>query len=994
MNFSSEPSARRASVEAARLLALRNLQLLDSVPEQSFDDIVRVASTICDVPFALVSLVDDDRQWFKAKVGVDCSQTGRDVSFCSIAIQHDDVIFEVPDTLEDERFRDNPDVVGGPRYRYYAGVPLRVGGQPVGTLCILDTVPRRLTPDQRESLVALARGTLATMEYRQAALALTQAERHLERSEKDAAVFAAAIAHAQDAILILGTDEATGDPSRITYVNAAFLKLIGRDFSKTVGRSLIEIATKPGNREAIERIAARVARGMREPAVMHIRLENEDSVDLEVTVSELPEQSVDARLIVVLRNVTQRHAELNAAANERLESRWQALFSRTSAITYTLDRDLRFRTSSGGGLSAIGLIPGQVVGMSLHEFFDQSPDREHTIAQHLRALGGESVTFDSEVAGRKFKTYLEPELDDDGHISGIAGLAFDVTDFFAKSVALAATEAHVARAERTAQTGSWMHDLATNRLSYSKESLRMFGVDPGANDRETFYRRIVPEDREIVRAGIRLAYETGNPATFEFRIITRGSVRFIRESVEISRDALGRPLRADGIFVDITERRLAELDAFRMAYTDDVTGLPNRSALRSHLDRVLADGASAPIAFVMINIDRFRATNDVLGRAAGDRLLRAAGARIHSAVPNSYVARMESDLFVVLLDVDKDVDAAAARLHQAFRARFETVDPEADVTISIGIAPIEAGDSSETIAHKAEVAVRSARQGGGDRTFTFSPELEALRNRRSALGHDLFKAIERNEFELNYQPIIDASGTVVSFEALLRWNHPVFGRVPPDEFIAIAEENGTIVPIGRWVLRTACREVQQLRLKSRTQPRVAVNISAKQFSDVGLQLAIHEALALAGLPPAALEVEITETTIAQDPAQATRVLTDLRLVGVKVSVDDFGTGYSSLANLRRFPLDHLKIDRAFVAKIPGDAQDTAIVDAILGLARQLSLSVIAEGVETREQAEHLVARGCDMLQGYYFARPLVADAAVAYVIENRRVRVRRRRRGA
>jgi diguanylate cyclase (GGDEF)-like protein len=765
--------------------------------------------------------------------------------------------------------------------------------------------------------------------------------------------------------------------------------LLKRDFSTTVGRSLAEI-TRPGNREAIGRIRESVLRGMREPAKLPLRLANGDTLDLEITVSELPEQSVDARLIVVLRNVTQRRAELEAAAAERSESHWQALFARTTAITYALDRELRFLSSTGGGLSSIGLIPGQVVGSSLHAFLEESPDRERALAAHQRALEGESVTFEHEVAGRKFKTYLEPVRGEDRRIEAITGLAFDVTDFVAKSVALAETEAHVARAERTAQTGSWLHDLATNRLSYSTESLRMFGVDAGASDREAFYRRIVPEDRDLVRANVRVAYETANPATFEYRIVVRGSVHFIRESVEISRDALGRPLRADGIFVDITERRLAELDAFRMAYTDDITGLPNRSALRSHLDRVLADGATAPLAFVMINIDRFRATNDVLGRPAGDRLLRAAGARIQSGVPNAYVARLENDVFVVLLDVGVDADETASRLHASFNARFESIESDADVTISIGIAPIEAGDSSETIAHKAEVAMRTARAEGGNRTVTFSQELEVLRNRRLALGRDLFKVVERGELELNYQPILDASGAIVALEALLRWNHPVFGRVPPDEFIAIAEENGTIVPIGRWVLRTACRDLSLIRGRSRVDVRVAVNISAKQFSDVGLQLAIHEALALAGLPPGALEVELTETTIARDPAQATRVLTDLRLVGVKVSVDDFGTGYSSLANLRRFPLDHLKIDRAFVAKLPGDVQDGAIVDAIIGLARQLSLLVIAEGVETEEQAEHLVTRGCEMLQGYHFSRPIPVDAAIAFVTANRRERRRRR----
>jgi diguanylate cyclase (GGDEF)-like protein/PAS domain S-box-containing protein len=992
MSFSSEPSARRANAEAARLLALRNLQLLDSAQEDSFDDIVRVASTICRAPFATVSLVDADRQWFKARVGIDCDQTSRDVSFCSIAIETDDVVFEVHDTLEDERFAKNPNVVGPPFYRFYAGVPLRVHGMAIGTLCVLDTIPRMLTSEQREGLIALARGTVATIEYRHAALALTQADRQLVQSEKDSAVFAAAVAHARDAILILGTDEATGEPTRITYVNAAFSKMIGREFAKTVGRPLMEIATLPINREALVRIAGRVARRSPEPAAMQIRLPSGETLDLETTVSELPEQSVDARLIVVIRDVSQRRAAFEAAANERSEARWQALFARTTAITYSLDRELRFRSSTGGGLGALGLIAGQVVGMSLPAFLEDSPDRESVLAAHDRALAGESATVDYEISGRRFRTYLEPVLAEDRSVEGISGLAFDVTDFVAKSRALAETEAHVARAERTAQTGSWLHDLTTNRLTYSEESKRIFGVLTGGSDREAFYRRIVPEDRDLVRGSVRVAYETGEAATFEYRVIVHGTVRFVRESIEISRDALGRAVRADGIFVDITERRLAELDAFRMAYTDDVTGLPNRSALRSHLDRVLSDGGELPLAFLMINIDRFRASNDVLGRSAGDRLLRAAGSRIRAAVPNAYVSRMENDLFVVLLDVDADVDAAATRLHESFEPRFQSVEYDAEVTVSIGIAPFEAGDSSESVAHKAEVAVRSARLAGGNRTVTFSRELDELRNRRLALGRDLFKAVERGEFELHYQPILDASGAVVALEALLRWNHPSLGRIPPDEFIPIAEENGSIVPIGRYVLRTACRDVAVIREKSRTALRVAVNISARQFSDVGLQLAIHEALALAGLAPEWLEVEITETTIAQDAAQATRVLTDLRLVGVKVSVDDFGTGYSSLASLRRFPLHHLKIDRAFVAKIPGDAEDTAMVDTIIGLARQLSLHVIAEGVETREQADHLIARGCQMLQGYYFARPLAAEAAATFVTEAHRMR--RRRRGA
>ena len=909
MSFSNKPSSRRASVEAARLLALRSLQLLDTVPERAFDDIVGVAAAICAAPIALVTLVDADRQWFKARLGVAFEQTARDVSFCSIAIEEPGTIFEIADTREDPRFSGNPTVVGPPFYRFYAGVPLLVGGVAIGTLCVLDTVPRTLTAEQRESLVALARGAAATIEYRHAALALTQADRHLDSSEKDEAVFAAAVAHAQDAILILGYDDA-GEPRRVTYVNAAFSKMLGRDFSKIVGRSIGEIANQRANQEAIDRIHKTAKHGSSEPVALRVRIGNGDLLDLEMTVSALPKQSIDARLIVVLRNVTARRAALDATARERSENRLATLFSRASAITYTLDRELRFRSSTGGGLNSIGMLPEQIRGMSLAEFLERSPDSAQSLAAHARGLQGESVTLEFEVTGRRFKVYLEPARGDDGAIDGVGALALDVTDFFAKSRALEETEAHVARAERAAQTGSWLHDLATNRLTYSEESQRMFAIEARASDREAFYRRILPEDRDRVRASVRIAYETGTTATFEYRIVATDAVRFIRESVEVSRDALGRPVRADGIFVDITERRLAELDAFRIAYTDDVTGLPNRSALLSYLDRELTDASTAASTFVTINIDRFRISNEALGREAGDRLLRSVGARIRATVPDAYVARLENDLFIVLLGTENDVASTTLRLHAAFAARFEVADSDIDLTVSIGVAPIEADDSAQAVMYKAEVAVRYARVAGGDRTVKFSRELEALRNRRLALERDLFKAVERNEFELNYQPIFDGTGAIVAVEALLRWNHPTFGRVAPDEFIAIAEDNGTIVPIGRWVLRTACREVRSIRSKSRVALRLAVNISAKQFSDERLQAAIEEALELANLGPDALEVEITETTIAQDPAQASRVLADLRLAGVKVSVDDFGTGYSSLASLRRFPLDHLWISRS------------------------------------------------------------------------------------
>jgi diguanylate cyclase (GGDEF)-like protein/PAS domain S-box-containing protein len=979
--------------EAKRLLALRRLQILDTAPEPAFDDIVKVASLICEAPIALVSLVDHRRQWFKARLGLADEQTDRDVSFCSVAIEQPGPIFEVPDTHADERFSNNAMVVGPPFFRFYAGIPLVSDGSPVGTLCVLDTVPRTLSPAQRESLLALARGVLATLEYRRAALSYVYADRHLAKSERDEAVFAAAVAHARDGILLLGHDEDTGDVTRITYANTACCTMFGREFSSLVGRSIRRIATLAENQDAIDR-AYDAARGGVSFAPLVFRRKDGTEHAFELSIGGLPHRSRDARTVVVLRDVTGRQAaeravrekdlaQAEAAVLRKTEGRWRDLLSRTPAISYELDRDLRFRSSIGGGLNAIGLAPGQAVGMSLSDLFERPEDLAKSKAAHTRALAGESLTIEHEVFGRTFKTYIEPQWNDAGEVEGVAGLAFDVTDFSAKAHALAESEAHVARTERTAQTGSWMHDLATNRLTFSPQAQRMFGIDPGASRGEAFYRRVVPEDRERVRAQVRAAYESEAPSTFEFRIVVDGAIRFIRESIEGTRDAQGRLTRADGILVDITERRLAELEAYRRAYTSEVTGLPNLAALRAYVDREGVDGNPAIGSVLMVNIDRFRSVNDALGSAVGDRLLHSVGARLQTCSPNTYVACVENDTFAVVLGPEIDAAKMAERLQAAFRAPFDLGEMDFAVTISIGIATAEWGKSADSIVRMAQVAMRAARAAGGDRTVAFTTELESLRARKLSLYRDLQRAVDRDEFALVYQPIVGALGEVVALEALLRWHHPAYGLIRPDEFIPLAEENGTIVTVGHWVLHSACEEIARIRRVCGKPIRLAVNISPRQFSDPDLLEAIADAFSASGLPPEAVEIEITEGTIASDPAQATRVLRELRSAGVTVAIDDFGTGYSSLAHLRRFPLDALKIDRSFVAVTPDDTEACAIVDAILALARQLSLNVVAEGVETKAQAEYLRSKGCTLLQGYYFSRPLPAGLIADFVSDNR-----------
>jgi EAL domain-containing protein (putative c-di-GMP-specific phosphodiesterase class I) len=290
----------------------------------------------------------------------------------------------------------------------------------------------------------------------------------------------------------------------------------------------------------------------------------------------------------------------------------------------------------------------------------------------------------------------------------------------------------------------------------------------------------------------------------------------------------------------------------------------------------------------------------------------------------------------------------------------------------------------------ADLALQSAKRAGGGRTVRFDANLAALEGRRIALDRDLRSAIERDELFLAYQPIVDAGESIVAVEALLRWVHPIHGRIPPDEFIPLAEANGTIVPIGRWVMQRACAETATLRNVCGRPLRVAVNVSAKQFSDADLQAVIHQALALCDLEPSALEIEVTESTIARHPAHASRVLRDLRAAGVTVAIDDFGTGQSSLASLRRHPVDNLKIDRSFVATTPDDAEACAIVEVILALAKQLSLGVVAEGVETAEQAHYLRSRGVTRLQGYHYSRPISARSLAELLATSSKSRFRAR----
>ncbi len=439
---------------------------------------------------------------------------------------------------------------------------------------------------------------------------------------------------------------------------------------------------------------------------------------------------------------------------------------------------------------------------------------------------------------------------------------------------------------------------------------------------------------------------------------------------------------------DVTARRTEEERTRHMAFHDQLTGLPNRACFQARLTATLAQtrhrGEVLAVAFV--DIDQFKAVNDTVGHDAADRLLIEVANRLREGVRGGdVVARQSGDEFLVLLPRLAGRDDAAAfaeRLLGVFRAPFLLEGREFSLTCSVGMAlfPDDGDDAADLVKH-ADVAMFQAKEAGRDGWQLYDATLRErsaqLVETRAALTH----ALERNELVLHYQPQVDLqTGEIIGVEALIRWMRD--GRmVPPMEFIPVAEQTGLIAPIGAWVIDEACRQAAQWQSEGLPPIRMAVNLSARQFFNGGVVEAIDRALALHGLDPQWLEVEITESLAMKNAEVACRVLEQLRERGVTVALDDFGTGYSSLAYLRQFPIDRLKLDRAFLAGAATDPEQRALVGAIITLAHAIRLEVVAEGLETGAQLSMLVGQGCDIGQGFGLSRPVEANVVASMIAE-------------
>ena len=560
-------------------------------------------------------------------------------------------------------------------------------------------------------------------------------------------------------------------------------------------------------------------------------------------------------------------------------------------------------------------------------------------------------------------------------------------------------ERRLSNAQRIGEMGDWEWQVNDARLVPSGQAWRLFGHGeaPTSPAPESFFATVHPDDQDRLRLAFDNAIDCGEGFAIDHRIVlTDGTLRHVQQQVEvIERDGQRQAVRLAGAVHDITRRKDAEAQIRRLAYYDPLTELPNRMLFAEQLGLALAQAErhGGRLAVMFIDLDNFKRVNDTLGHGAGDELLRLASGRLsgvlrrHDALARSggeaaqrhSIARLGGDEFIVLLtDLQGSNDAAivARRLVDTLAEPVFVQGTEIFVGGSLGVAMYpEDGRDIDTLMMNADTAMYRAKEAGrgGFQLYDRSMNEQALD--RLHMETQLRRALERNEYVLHYQPRIDVlSGCIVGAEALIRWQHPERGLLPPGDFISLVEDAGLVIQVGEWVIGEACRQNAAWRDAGLQMVPIAVNLASTHLRERGLPALVARALAKHNMPSAFLEIEVTESILLAEPELSIRIAQELATMGVQLSIDDFGTGYSSMSYLKRLPISALKIDRSFVRDLETDPDDEAIVSAIIALAHSLKLKVVAEGVETQAQLAFLQSRHCDEYQGFLTSRAITPEA--------------------
>ncbi|MGA3281768.1 MAG: EAL domain-containing protein [Smithella sp.] len=563
------------------------------------------------------------------------------------------------------------------------------------------------------------------------------------------------------------------------------------------------------------------------------------------------------------------------------------------------------------------------------------------------------------------------------------GSFMNITDRKNAEEALRQSEGKYRSILENIQEGYFEVDLAGNFIFFNDSMCRITGCSKEELTGTNYRQFSDEENSKIVFQAFNRVYKTGESTEgFDWLIIRKdGSKRYIEASASLQKDAPDKPNGFKGVIRDITERKLIEQELNHMATHDVLTGLPNRLLFSQLLNHAIqtAHRNKKQLAVLFIDLDRFKIINDSLGHEAGDKLLQEIAQRFkHLLRAVDIVGRLGGDEFIILIEEVNELNQVANLAQKILSIAIQPMvlmGEECRVTASIGISiyPND-GQDEQSLMKNADIAMYFAKEEGKNNYQFYSKNIQSIANERLSIETNLRHALERNELFLNYQAKLDfKTRAITGVEALLRWNNPQLGSITPSQLMPVAEETGLIVPIGRWVLKTAC--IQNVAWQREGLPAIcmAVNLSLRQLTDDNLLNDIKAALQESGLTPNLLELEITESMIMHNPQRLIEVLTKIREMGVRLAIDDFGTGYSSLAQIKNFPINTLKVDRSFIHNLPMDCDNKAITEAIIVMGKNLSLTVVAEGVETKEEENFLREQVCDAMQGFYFSKPIAPD---------------------
>lgn len=780
----------------------------------------------------------------------------------------------------------------------------------------------------------------------------------------------------------------------IRYANPAAIRMLGANSEADLLELPIDRFLHSSMREVFrERLSDVLTQGRGTPAV-ELDLMRLDGQRIVVESQESPTdyQGRPAALIV-LNDITERKRAL--AKLQESEQQLKLLFDQTPLGVIRWNRDFKVVDWNPAATRIFGYKREEALGRHGLELIVPPSARSH-VEQVWAALlhqkgGARSQNANVTKDGRLIicEWYNTPLVSESGQVIGVASIVDDITERMRTEQALRESEERYALAARGANDGIWDWNLRTGVVYYSPRWKAMLGIpeDEVLTSPNDWFRRVHPDDLSLLRSAITSHLEG---ATEQLEIEHRvrhsdGSYRWMLCRGLAVRSSDGEATRMAGSITDITARKEAEAQIRYDALHDALTGLPNRTLFLEHVEHSIAIARRDPhykFAVLVFDVDRFKLVNDTLGHSAGDHLLREVAKRLRGTMRSADVlARLGGDEFAVLLD---DIEAPAMsvtlanQLLDALAKPFRLREQEIFVTASIGIAFASRDDASaEEVLRDADTAMFHAKATGKARVVTFDQSMHARFRHQLQVETELRRALERNEFEVLYQPIVRAdTHRIWGAEALIRWRHPHRALLNPYEFLAIAEDTGLIVPIGRLVLEHACSQCatwNAVETHEGSPIVVSVNVSARQLADATFIHDLDQILASTKVTPANLMIEITETVLLAEHEITQRTIAALRDRGILLAVDDFGTGYSSLGYLQRIPLDVLKVDRSFVSALGTPREHPEIIRTVAALGRDLGLAVVAEGVETQAHAALAAELGCTLLQGFYFAAPSTAE---------------------